>query len=111
MSHVLTLTGDVNLMNLASPDEPFRLVSPILRQSDFVFSNLECCFYSEKGGRSDETEGFMADPAMGNALKLGGIQAVGLANNVNFGEAGGAGGTWAACRLSAAHLRVLAHRS
>jgi poly-gamma-glutamate capsule biosynthesis protein CapA/YwtB (metallophosphatase superfamily) len=87
MSHVLTLTGDVNLMNLASPDEPFRLVSPILRQSDFVFSNLECCFYSEKGGRSDETEGFMADPAMGNALKLGGIQAVGLANNVNFGEA------------------------
>jgi hypothetical protein len=36
MSHVLTLTGDVNLMNLASPDEPFRLVSPMLRQSDFV---------------------------------------------------------------------------
>jgi poly-gamma-glutamate capsule biosynthesis protein CapA/YwtB (metallophosphatase superfamily) len=87
MSHVLTLTGDVNLMNLASPDEPFRLVSPMLRQSDFVFSNLECCLYSEKGGRSDETEGFMADPAMGEALKLGGIQAVGLANNVNFGEA------------------------
>lgn len=87
MSHVLTLTGDVNLMNVTSPDEPFRLVSPILKQSDFVFSNLECCFYTETSGRSDETEGFMANPAMGEALKLGGIQAVGIANNVNFGEA------------------------
>jgi poly-gamma-glutamate synthesis protein (capsule biosynthesis protein) len=80
------LTGDVNLMNVTSPDAPFRLVSPILGQSDFVFSNLECCFYNAPGGNAVESGGFMADPAIGDALKLAGIHAVGIANNVNFGE-------------------------
>jgi len=87
MSQTLTLTGDINLMNVASSDVPFRLVAPILRKSDFVFSNLECCFYIPRGGHTLTNVGFMADPAIGEALKTGGIQAVGIANNVNYGEA------------------------
>ena len=87
MSHTMTLTGDVNLMNVASPEVPFRLVASILKQSDFVFSNLECCFYTPPGGHTATNVGFMADPAAGAALKMGGIQAVGIANNVNYGEA------------------------
>jgi poly-gamma-glutamate synthesis protein (capsule biosynthesis protein) len=80
------LTGDVNLMNVIEPGVPFRLVTPILKQSGFVFSNLECCFYVPPHGHAVENEGFMADPAAGEALKLAGIQAVGIANNVNYGE-------------------------
>ncbi|MDH3315552.1 MAG: CapA family protein [Gammaproteobacteria bacterium] len=87
MSHKLMLTGDVNLMNVTEPGVPFRLVTPILKQSDFVFSNLECCFYVPPRGHAVENEGFMADPTTGEALKLAGIQAVGIANNVNYGEA------------------------
>ena len=81
------LTGDVNLMNVTAPDVPFRLVAPIFKQSGFVFSNLECCFYDPPGGKAVENEGFFAAPAAGEALKLAGIQAVGIANNVNYGEA------------------------
>ncbi len=87
MPQTLMLTGDVNLMNVADPSVPFRLVAPAFKQSDFVFSNLECCFYEPPGGRAVENEGFFAAPATGAALKLGGIQAVGIANNVNYGEA------------------------
>ena len=87
MPHTLMLTGDVNLMNVTAPDVPLRLVAPILKRSDFVFSNLECCFYVPQGGRAVESEGFFAEPATAEALKLGGIQVVGIANNVNYGEA------------------------
>lgn len=87
MPHTLKLTGDVNLMNVAEPAVPFRRVAPRFKQADFVFSNLECCFYEPPGGRAVENEGFFAAPATGEALKLAGIQAVGIANNVNHGEA------------------------
>ena len=87
MPQTILLTGDVNLMNVTEPGVPFRLVAPIFKQSDFVFSNLECCFYDPPGGRAVENEGFFAAPATGKALKLAGIQAVGIANNVNYGEA------------------------
>ncbi|HSQ05389.1 MAG TPA: CapA family protein [Burkholderiales bacterium] len=86
MSQTLMLTGDVNLMNVTEPDVPFRLVAPTFRQADFVFSNLECCFYVPPGGRAVENEGFFAEAATAEALKRGGIQAVGIANNVNYGE-------------------------
>jgi Bacterial capsule synthesis protein PGA_cap len=87
MPQTIMLTGDVNLMNVTAPDVPFRLVAPIFKQSGFVFSNLECCFYDPPGGQAVENEGFFAAPAAGEALKLAGIQAVGIANNVNYGEA------------------------
>lgn len=81
------LTGDVNLMNVADPAVPFKLVAPMFERADFVFSNLECCFYIPPGGHSLENEGFFAEAASAQALKLAGIQAVGIANNVNYGEA------------------------
>ena len=73
MPQTILLTGDVNLMNVTEPGVPFRLVAPIFKQSDFVFSNLECCFYAPPGGHAVENEGFFAAPATGEALKLAGI--------------------------------------
>ena len=53
-----------------------------------VFSNLECCLVETPAGHSVSNEGFFADPTVGGeALKLAGIHAVGIANNVHYGEA------------------------
>ena len=87
MPQTLMLTGDVNLMNVTDPTVPFKIVAPIFAKSDFVFSNLECCFYIPPGGHSLENEGFFAEAVAAEALKIAGIQAVGIANNVNYGEA------------------------
>jgi len=56
MSQTLMLTGDVNLMNVTEPGVPFRRVAPLFRQADFVFSNLECCFYDPPGGHAVEND-------------------------------------------------------
>ncbi len=84
----MILTGDVNLMNVTDPAVPFKRVVEEFRATDVVFSNLECCLYDPPGGHSVDTEGFFAHPgAGGEALKRAGIHAVGIANNVNYGEA------------------------
>lgn len=84
----LILTGDVNLMNVADPATPFVHVRDLFRDAAFVFSNLECCLYTPPGGHSFHNEGFFADPDIGAAALLGaGIGAVGIANNVNYGDA------------------------
>ena len=84
----MILVGDVNLMNVADPAVPFALVGAELRAAELVFANLECCFYEPPERHTVEHEGFFADPdTAGEALKLGGIAAVGLANNVNCGSA------------------------
>ena len=84
----MILTGDVNLMNVTDPDVPFKHVADEFRTTDVVFSNLECCLYHPPGGHSVDTEGFFADPlAGGETLKRAGIHVVGIANNVNYGEA------------------------
>ena len=83
----LILTGDVNLMNVEDPRVPFARVAAEFREADFVFSNLECCLYEAPPGHSHDNEGFYASPGTAcDALKAGGIQAVGIANNVNYGE-------------------------
>jgi len=88
MPQTLILTGDVNLMGVTDPDVPFRHVAPLLRQADVVFGNLECCLYDPPGGQTVENEGFYAPAGTGGeALRRSGIQAVGNANNVNYGEA------------------------
>jgi poly-gamma-glutamate capsule biosynthesis protein CapA/YwtB (metallophosphatase superfamily) len=88
MATKMILTGDVNLMNVTDPAVPFSLVAEEFREADIVFSNLECCLYQRPDGHSVEHEGFFAHPAIaGEALHTGGIQAVGVANNVNYGEA------------------------
>jgi hypothetical protein len=88
MTTKMILTGDVNLINVTDPAVPFSLVAEEFREADIVFSNLECCLYRPPSFHSVEREGFFADPEIaGEALQAGGIQAVGIANNVNYGEA------------------------
>jgi poly-gamma-glutamate synthesis protein (capsule biosynthesis protein) len=83
----LVITGDVNLMNVDDPRVPFARVEAELRDADFVFGNLECCLVDPPPGHSHDNEGFHASPGpAGEALVAGGIQAVGIANNVNYGE-------------------------
>jgi poly-gamma-glutamate capsule biosynthesis protein CapA/YwtB (metallophosphatase superfamily) len=88
MAAKVILTGDVNLMNVADPAVPFRKIADELRMADVVFGNLECCLHLPSSQRSISSEGFFADPAIGGeALRLAGIHAVGIANNVNYGAA------------------------
>ena len=79
------LTGDVNLMNVVDPKVPFARVQETLRHADVLFGNLECCFYEPATEHSLEHEGFYAPLASAQALVFGGYQAVGNANNVNYG--------------------------
>lgn len=83
----IIMTGDVNLMRVADPAVPFAQVADEFRKADMVFSNLECCLYETPAGHSVRNEGFFADPKCGKALVLGGIQVVGIANNVHYGDA------------------------
>src|SRR5947207_11465216 len=100
----MILTGDVNLMNVDDPAVPFARVGEELRAADFVFANLECCLYRPTGGHAVEHEGFFADPdTAGEALKIAGVAAVGLANNVNYGGAAIGGSIAQLDRLGIAH--------
>ena len=82
----MILTGDVNLMNVTDPGIPFAQVAEEFHGADVVFSNLECCL-AIPSGHSVSNEGFFADPRAGKALRTAGIHAVGIANNVHYGEA------------------------
>src|SRR5262245_41599605 len=84
----LIMTGDVNLMNVTDPRTPFARINDELRRADVVFSNLECCLVDTPAGHSSSNEGFFADPEVGGeALKRARIHAVGIANNVHYGDA------------------------
>ena len=80
------LTGDVNLMNVANPRAPFARVKETLGQADVLFGNLECCFYEPAVGHPLEREGFYAPLTAAEALVIGGYHAVGIANNVTYGD-------------------------
>jgi hypothetical protein len=104
MTATLILVGDVNLMNLDDPAVPFRRIADEFAGADAIFGNLECLLYHPPDGHSVEQEGFFADPAIGGeALKLGGFCAVGLANNVNYGGAAILGSIGRLDRLGIAH--------
>jgi poly-gamma-glutamate synthesis protein (capsule biosynthesis protein) len=84
----MILTGDINLMRVGNPAVPFARVRDEFRTADIVFGNLECCLYDPPSGHAVEREGFFASPAAGGAaLRHAGIVAVGIANNVNYGDA------------------------
>jgi poly-gamma-glutamate synthesis protein (capsule biosynthesis protein) len=85
MRRTLMLTGDINLMNVVDPQVPFARVKETLRHADVLFGNLECCFYEPATEHSLEHEGFHAQLTSAHALVIGGYQAVGTANNVNYG--------------------------
>ena len=83
----IVLTGDVNLMNVTDPQVPFGRVRDIFAKADVVFSNFESCLYSPATRNSVRNEGFHADPEVGGAaIHYAGIDAVGIANNVNYGD-------------------------
>jgi poly-gamma-glutamate synthesis protein (capsule biosynthesis protein) len=85
---LLILTGDVNLMNITDAAVPFARVADELHRADVIFSNLECCLCAPSSSHSNTNEGFFADSAIGgDALTRAGIHAVGIANNVHYGEA------------------------
>ncbi|MBV9815847.1 MAG: CapA family protein [Alphaproteobacteria bacterium] len=119
----LILTGDINLMNVTDPGIPFALVGNEFRAADVVFGNLECCLGEPPGGHSPDHEGFFADPLVaGEALTSGGVQAVGIANNVNYGETAimasiaqldrlGIAHTGAGANRAAAHAPVILERT
>ena len=84
----MILTGDINLGNVTNPNKPFELVANILHQEDIVFGNLEGClsdvidpnhYMSKSGWRNAGSSG-------APALKVGGFDAVGCANNVTIGK-------------------------
>lgn len=99
MPFQLLLAGDINLMNVKDPRVPFARARGVLQSADVRFANLECCFYEPAGERSVGDEGFYASAAAGEALKLAGFDAVGNANNVNYGSE--------AIRSSVARLKEL----
>jgi poly-gamma-glutamate capsule biosynthesis protein CapA/YwtB (metallophosphatase superfamily) len=81
------LTGDVNLKAVDDPAVPFARIADVLRKSDLVFGNLECCLSDPPDNYSPKQEGFYAKPRSGGALKIGGFHGVGCANNVTYGAA------------------------
>jgi len=118
----MILTGDVNLMNVSDPAVPFAQVAAEFRNTDVVFSNLECCLYETPAGHSVHNEGFFAHPKSAKALTLGGIQVVGIANNVHYGDAAilssiarldelGVLHTGAGANLAAAHAPAVVERT
>jgi poly-gamma-glutamate capsule biosynthesis protein CapA/YwtB (metallophosphatase superfamily) len=86
MKRVLMLTGDVNLVNVTDSRVPFARIASTLQRADVLFGNLECCFYEPPGGHAPDREGFYAPLASAQALVIGGFRAVGIANNVNYGD-------------------------
>src|SRR5450759_2264900 len=74
-------------MNVTDPASPFAQVAAEFKSADLVFSNLECCFYEPDAAHALDREGFFATLASAEALKIAGIHAVGIANNVNYGTA------------------------
>ncbi len=104
MPLTMILVGDVNLMNLDDPAVPFARLADDFAAADVLYGNLECLLYHPPDGHSVEQEGFFADPAIGGeALKLAGFAAVGLANNVNYGATAILGSIAQLDRLGIAH--------
>lgn len=80
------VTGDINLLNIHKPTQPFRHLKSVLQPADVIFSNLECCFYdTEREAALKGREGFYVPTHLAKALVDASITTVGLANNVNFG--------------------------
>ncbi|WP_158926927.1 CapA family protein [Acidisphaera sp. S103] len=108
----LILTGDVNLMGVEDATVPFARVKADFKAADLVFSNLECCLYAPAGSHSVDHEGFFANPTVaGAALTGAGIAVVGVANNVNYGEAAIEASIAALDRHGIAHTGAGANRT
>jgi len=87
MTQTLILTGDMNFREVTDPAPLFAQVAEITRSADMLFGNLECCFWEAPGQDPSEREGFYAPAVAAEALVQAGFDAVGMANNVTYGEA------------------------
>ena len=86
MRQTMILTGDVNLRNVTDPSIPFALVNDDLRRADVVFGNLEGCLYDSDQDIPYKRGFYHAGSTGAPALRLGGFDAVGCANNVTYGS-------------------------
>ena len=112
MATEMIAVGDVNLMNIAAGADPFARVRGTLAAAAIRFANLECVLHRPAGGHAVENEGFFADPEIaGAALRAAGFDALGLANNVNYGEAAIADSIARLDALDLAHAGAGANRA
>lgn len=84
----LTFVGDVMLSRSVGRmmlgrgiDYPFANVTPILRNSDITFGNLEGCLYGNQVTGSSKAFVFRSPPRFGGALRNAGFHVMSLANN------------------------------
>lgn len=84
----IVLMGDTNISYREDPSDAFKQVQPTLDAADFVFLNLEGAF---AGGVDDTLKTDIphknwrhSNPDQVRALLEGGIDAVGVANNVTY---------------------------
>ena len=86
----LMFARDVStLMQQHGPDYAFARVAPLLAGNDLLIGNLEGTF-TERGEPLDKLYTFRAPPALAEALRSAGFDAVSLANNhsLDFGPVG-----------------------
>ena len=86
MKTMVMFAGDVNLRTVTSAKVPFAKVADVLKQADVRFANLECTFYDDNEVHTIPKDGFQAPPAVAEALRIAGFDAVGTANNGNYGD-------------------------
>ena len=79
----------VALMQQHGPDYAFERVAPFLAGNDLLIGNLEGTF-TERGEPLEKPYTFRAPPALAEALRSAGFDAVSLANNhaLDFGPSG-----------------------
>ncbi len=79
----------VTLMQQRGPDYAFARVAPLLAGNDLLIGNLEGTF-TERGEPLEKLYTFRAPPALAEALRTAGFDAVSLSNNhaLDFGPVG-----------------------
>lgn len=84
----INIMGDINIQHRTEPERAFDALKPLLARGDINYANMEGCFYhagsqdipEKKKWVHSETSQFRAIPAAG-------FNALGGANNVNYGAA------------------------
>lgn len=83
----IIIVGDINIQKRENPAGAFTNVRATLSSADLRYANLEGLYgQTEKAPIKGKPEWRHSDPAMIDALKEGGFDVVGCANNVCYGE-------------------------
>ncbi len=80
------LVGDVNLRNFSIKSSPFQFLDSYLKGIHCLFGDLEGCFYDENVDLYYKPGWFHVGEGRGKLLHQAGFKAVGMANNVTYGE-------------------------